>query len=1037
MKPIRLEFSGLNSYRGSQAVDFEKLGADGLFGIFGPTGSGKSSILDAITLALYGSVDRASNNTRGIINQLEKTLDVSFRFELGGEVYLVERRYERKGKDPDTAEAKLARLRRLAPGGENVLAGNPREVNAKIQEILGIGYDEFTRAVILPQGKFDQFLRLKGAERARMLEHLFNLEEYGDELAARVKAVSAKCETELTGIEGEEQGLGDCSEEAVAQAGQALQDKARELGENQAKYNGAEQAFKDAEALRGLYQKKQAALEKRNELERQREAIAGQEARLSAAERAEPLRESIERRRELGDAIKDQTAQLQIAEAKRAEAAKKHEEARVALARAEKESEEEQPVLHKRQAQLQEAVEKDARLRELRQALESKRKEHEAAAKAAGAAERETAAVQEELTGIRTALAPLNESREKLTVDPAEKETIEQALEALRLLEDVEKRLKDASETHNRRRSHVDERWNEIVTAVRERMPDREIAPGEDLEALADSVLSKAAADLEEARVARQRALMVNSASALANELRDGEPCPVCGSHEHPQPARISSEELDRCEAAVKEAQAGYDAAIQWQGRILKLWHDWSNNEPLAREAQTEMEKARLQAMAALAEFESLRGPYDREGLRRRKKDLAEAEKELHALEAKRGDLLTRQDILQERLRDLAGQSQAAKVKETALAGELKNIQTQAEDLDKELAKITGGRDLSILIRETGAALAALQQALDKAKRDEAAARDALGEIDTNIAALKAALQTNQKTLAGIDGRLAAGLKETGYAAADEAEAALLPPAEREAMRREIDNHRKAVAVAENDLQNIEMEINGRPFDEAWFEQVKARRDELAEALKRANEEAILAKNRVEELQAKQGRWRELEERRAQIGKRKALADDLAGLLRGRAFVNFLAQEHLRDMAMDASRELGRLTGQRYALEHTAENDFVIRDDYNGGHRRAVASLSGGEIFLASLALALALSSRIQLRGRYPLGFFFLDEGFGSLDGEKLDKVMSALEKLHDRNRMVGVISHVKEMRERLPRYLEVVGAGEDGGGSEIRATAR
>lgn len=112
--------------------------------------------------------------------------------------------------------------------------------------------------------------------------------------------------------------------------------------------------------------------------------------------------------------------------------------------------------------------------------------------------------------------------------------------------------------------------------------------------------------------------------------------------------------------------------------------------------------------------------------------------------------------------------------------------------------------------------------------------------------------------------------------------------------------------------------------------------------------------------------------------------------------------------------------------------EFVIRDDYNGGNRRMINSLSGGEVFMTSLALALALPSKIQLRGKYPLGFFFLDEGFGSLDEEKLDKVMNALEKLHDRNRMAGVISHVREMRERLSRYLEVVAAGEDGSGSEV-----
>jgi hypothetical protein len=118
-------------------------------------------------------------------------------------------------------------------------------------------------------------------------------------------------------------------------------------------------------------------------------------------------------------------------------------------------------------------------------------------------------------------------------------------------------------------------------------------------------------------------------------------------------------------------------------------------------------------------------------------------------------------------------------------------------------------------------------------------------------------------------------------------------------------------------------------------------------------------------------------------------------------------------------------------LELADECEFVIRDDFNGCQRRPVSTLSGGETFLTSLALALALSSKIQLKGQ-PLGFFFLDEGFGTLDAEKLDLVIGALEKLHDRERMVGIISHVKELKERLPRYLEVTPATQDGQGSRL-----
>ena len=124
-----------------------------------------------------------------------------------------------------------------------------------------------------------------------------------------------------------------------------------------------------------------------------------------------------------------------------------------------------------------------------------------------------------------------------------------------------------------------------------------------------------------------------------------------------------------------------------------------------------------------------------------------------------------------------------------------------------------------------------------------------------------------------------------------------------------------------------------------------------------------------------------------------------------------MAEEQLVQVCRAASERLGFLTKRRYALEVDSGGGFVIRDDAGGGVRRPVSTLSGGETFLASLALALALSSQIQLRGKYPLQFFFLDEGFGTLDPELLDTVITALEKLHHETLAVGVISHVPELR--------------------------
>ncbi|MFA3851483.1 SbcC/MukB-like Walker B domain-containing protein [Clostridioides difficile] len=135
---------------------------------------------------------------------------------------------------------------------------------------------------------------------------------------------------------------------------------------------------------------------------------------------------------------------------------------------------------------------------------------------------------------------------------------------------------------------------------------------------------------------------------------------------------------------------------------------------------------------------------------------------------------------------------------------------------------------------------------------------------------------------------------------------------------------------------------------------------------------------------------------------------------------------------MEASKRLDGITKGRYALEIDSTLNFVMRDNFNGGERRSIDTLSGGETFLTSLSLALALSSQIQLKGSAPLEFFFLDEGFGSLDSELLEIVIESLERLHSNNLSVGIISHVEELKNRVPVKL-LVSSSEAGIGSKVK----
>ena len=163
------------------------------------------------------------------------------------------------------------------------------------------------------------------------------------------------------------------------------------------------------------------------------------------------------------------------------------------------------------------------------------------------------------------------------------------------------------------------------------------------------------------------------------------------------------------------------------------------------------------------------------------------------------------------------------------------------------------------------------------------------------------------------------------------------------------------------------------------------------------------------------------------------MVDQLEKLVKGKRFVEYAARERLSYISREASALLRRLTYGNYQLECSPEGRFMVIDHKNGGARRAVNTLSGGEVFLTSLALALALSNQIQLTNQAPLELFFLDEGFGTLDDSLLDTVMDALENLRSLNRRaIGLITHVEKIQEQVPVKL-VVKPGETGGhGSEV-----
>ncbi|MCY9696598.1 SbcC/MukB-like Walker B domain-containing protein, partial [Paenibacillus alginolyticus] len=244
--------------------------------------------------------------------------------------------------------------------------------------------------------------------------------------------------------------------------------------------------------------------------------------------------------------------------------------------------------------------------------------------------------------------------------------------------------------------------------------------------------------------------------------------------------------------------------------------------------------------------------------------------------------------------------------------------------------------------------------------------------------------------------------------------------------------HREREQALRAQLAQLAAKLRGRVLSADEWAQSQAQLSAAKAAAEAALETRAKAAQGASELAARHSRWCELEARRVDQAAQLERLGKLQAVLKANAFVEYLAEEQLMQVSRAASERLSELTRRRYAIEVDSGGGFVIRDDANGGVKRPVSTLSGGETFLTSLALALALSAQIQLKGEYPLEFFFLDEGFGTLDQELLDMVIGALEKLHMDSLAVGVISHVPELRARLARKLIVLPAEPSGRGSRI-----
>lgn len=988
MKPRSLHLQQFGPYT-DHIVDFEPFLAEGLFLIHGDTGSGKSTLLDALSFALFGKGLGSREGEEHLRNKTaapDSISAVTLEFTLGDARYRVRRtmaheRPSRRGggltKQP--AEA----LIECAEGDPSfVSVTQPAKVTEAVERLLKLQREQFSRIIVLPQGEFRELLLATAKDRERLLEQIFGSELYKS-IERALHDMDKRAEQAVLA-------LGERSASLMASAGAADRDALAAM-----KSSAETELAVARETLGALSSSLSAQLDALEEARNAHGRNARRAALSSALATLTTRGAEVESlRREVDAAARAERSLGAMAAVERATSALEASQRAVFSCESEIAAATEALGRDELSDARRDALESErARLITRRESLEAQRRDAEkfaAEARARTAAREATERAREAFEAAARQGEALESELSALGVEAAAKraKAAGEGVAALRRQE-LSQRLDSA-----RAKVVLDGRRLELDRASRE--SERRVKAAE-----ARATAAKTARD---ALRTRNRAAM---AAQLAESLTDGEACPVCGSSAHPRRATHAEAEVERealtaAEDALDEADEALKRAAQRHARELGELSGVQTQllEASAADPATELELAAMlkHAQRALSEVQEAR---------------QEAEKLDRACAALGAQRATAESKRAECERALA----VCAAREAARSD---SVEEPREAVSPEQAQraLDEAREA---LSATEARLASLAQlrASWSARREAAEARRAeTREAHEGArAAARSAAEELTKTLVA-----------QGFSAIDEAREARRDESVWRALRQRVIEHDDAVLRAQRERDAL-----GEPEPEADLDALE-RESALTRRTLDASQQAVGSARTQSEslsklLEQVDAGGQERVEKEAALARVRKVADLANGRSEGRVRLSrYVLLDQFDRVVEAASTRLDLMSDGRFRLRRResravgTEFELMVEDAYTGAAERSAATLSGGEMFLASLAMALGLSDVVQQHaGGVRIESLFVDEGFGSLDEESLDKAVMVLEQLQANKRLVGVVSHVPELRKRIASKLEVL----------------
>lgn len=1021
MKPIKLTMTAFGPYKDTEIIDFNELAENRLFVVSGNTGAGKTSIFDAICFALYGSASGEDRNDSRMLRshfaEDQVHTSVELEFELKGQVYRVFRQLAHVKEGNKGATGDRYELYRLAEEGPVPLTDRfiVTQVDDKIRQLIGLTREQFSQIVMLPQGEFRKLLTSETEDKEEILRRIFRtgiykhvadqlnvkrkemqqigmaLQQTRDGYIDHVKKVLPLREgSRLEHVFQQElwnthQVLEALTEEVAyyEELVKQLQDK---LEQEAADHKQLMEHYHQAKALNAQFDTLEQVSDRLNQLLTAEPTMQEQEQRLKLASQAVQLQVYEQHVQEAVEELARRTRLLAEAETALKQSQQQLDEAEAA---------------YKAEEQLAQVREDQARELESLQSylpkVEELRKK-EQAVRELDVSVKQGSLKLEEQQGVLEGLARERQKLgEEIGVSEARTAKLPAVNDQLRLLREQAKLVQELLKLHASIKSQLQTQSELHGTFVQ-----------------SDQAYRK----LEERWIGGQAGL-------LAHHLHSGEACPVCGSMEHPQKAEAQQdiprrEELEQMRQARSEAERGFLEA-EAVGKALQ--RQLEEKETLAREQGISLDQ--LQRLFELLVQEGKQLAEEEKQLKEELEGLSAQKQRLGALERSQEDTRSAREQLQLQW----GELRTSLARESAL---LEQLLTEVPEELRSLEHLKQG------ILQAGQRKQQLEASWQEAQRRYREAQDSSLRIteafrnaeqlkgDTEQACRKAQLSYHE------------ALERAGFASEEHYREAKLPESRFLEMKQQLEDYHSEVAMNRKRLAELSAELSGK--ERFMLSQLEEQLRELEQRLEATRTDLMNAGDKLgkglesgEQIGAAEAKWQEAE-------REQQLVRGLHDVIRGEnskklSFERYLQVEFLEQIIHQANQRLQRISGGQYYLIRSDRMEkrgrqsglgFDVYDNYTG-QLRDVKTLSGGEKFNASLCLALGMADVIQAyEGGVSLETMFIDEGFGSLDEESLTKAIDTLIDLQQTGRMIGVISHVQELKQAIPAILEVK-KGKDG----------